>query len=249
MLELVNLSKSYADQPVLDGVSLCIDSHRTSVLIGPSGCGKSTILRLITGLIPADTGRILLDGQEINAASISVMRRQMGYVIQDGGLFPHLSALDNICLFPRYAGWEQSRIQTRMAELQDLFRFSHTLLNRYPAELSGGQKQRVSLMRAMMPDPGLLLLDEPLVSLDPMIRYELQEDLRSIFQQLDKTVLLVTHDMGEAGYLGDHIILFQDGGVAQQGTMQDLLHHPASGFVEKFIRAQRQPWQHLQEIQ
>lgn len=246
MLVLSDISKSYDDVNVLNSISLTFETGRTSVLIGPSGCGKSTLLRLVTGLVQADSGYISLDGEVVNQDRIMALRQQMGYVIQDGGLFPHLTARENICLYARYRGWAQGDIESRLTKLAGLFRFASPLLDRYPAEISGGQKQRVSIMRAMMPDPGLLLLDEPLAALDPMIRYELQEELRNIFRELGKTVLLVTHDMGEAGYLGDHIVLLREGDVAQQGTMHALLNSPANEFVEKFIQAQRQPWQYLE---
>jgi osmoprotectant transport system ATP-binding protein len=163
----------------------------------------------------------------------------MGYVVQDGGLFPHLTASGNVALMARWLGWDRDRIAARLAELVGLTDFPADGLSRYPAELSGGQRQRVGLMRALMLDPDVLLLDEPLGALDPMIRYELQTDLRDIFRTLGKTVVMVTHDIGEAGYFGDSVVLLRDGAVVQQGSLRDLLDRPADPFVERFITAQR----------
>ena len=165
----------------------------------------------------------------------------MGYVVQDGGLFPHLTAHGNVTLMAHYLGWNARRIETRLAELTELTRFPDDGLTRYPTQLSGGQRQRVSLMRALMLEPDVLLLDEPLGALDPIIRSELQTDLRRIFQALAKTVLLVTHDLSEAGFFGDLIVLLRDGKIVQQGRLADLLGTPADPFVTRFINAQRGP--------
>ena len=242
LLTFSNISKAYDDHIALDDLSCSIKRGVTTVLIGPSGCGKSTILKLVTGLIPPDSGAISIDGQSIAADTIDGLRRNMGYVIQDGGLFPHLSAEQNVTLMAGYVHLSRDRIRERLHELMRLVRFPETLLQRFPDELSGGQRQRVSLMRALMLDPDLLLLDEPLAALDPMIRYELQRELKDIFHTLNKTVLLVTHDMGEAAYLGQDIIMLRSGKLVQQGCLRDLLEHPAEHFVETFIQAQRGHW-------
>jgi osmoprotectant transport system ATP-binding protein len=163
----------------------------------------------------------------------------MGYVIQEGGLFPHLSGRDNVALLARHLGWDRPRIDARLAELAALTHFPADGLARYPAELSGGQQQRVALMRALMLDPAVLLLDEPLGALDPMIRFELQTELRDIFRSLGKTVVLVTHDMGEAAYLGDTLVLLRAGRIVQQGSAADLVRAPADAFVARFVTAQR----------
>jgi osmoprotectant transport system ATP-binding protein len=165
----------------------------------------------------------------------------MGYVIQEGGLFPHLTAAANVALMARYLRWKRPAIQRRLAELAELTQLPLPSLQRLPTELSGGQRQRVSLMRALMLDPDVLLLDEPLGALDPMIRYDLQQDLRRIFQQLHKTVVLVTHDLGEAAFLGDTLVLLREGRIVQQGSPEQLVQHPRDGFVERFVRAQRSP--------
>ena len=242
MLTFSNISKAYAGHVALDDLSCTIKRGETTVLIGPSGCGKSTILKLVTGLISPDTGAISIDGRSIAADSITGLRRRMGYVIQDGGLFPHLNAAQNVTLMAGYVHWNRDRIRERLHELMRLVRFPESLLQHLPDELSGGQRQRVSLMRALMLDPDLLLLDEPLAALDPMIRYELQRELKDIFRTLNKTVVLVTHDMGEAAWFGQDIIMLRNGRLVQQGHLHDLLDHPAEHFVETFIQAQRGHW-------
>jgi osmoprotectant transport system ATP-binding protein len=241
MLELNQVSKTYADVRALECCDLSIATGQTTVLIGPSGCGKSTILRLIIGLEMPDEGSIRFGGQLLEPDCILEIRQRMGYVIQDGGLFPHLCARDNIALMARYLRWPEERIATRINELAELTHFPIDALNRFPIELSGGQQQRVSLMRALMLDPEVLLLDEPLGALDPMIRLDLQADLREVFANLGKTVLMVTHDLGEAAFIADTVVLLRDGHIVQQGTMQKLLREPADDFVRRFIQAQRSP--------
>jgi osmoprotectant transport system ATP-binding protein len=162
-------------------------------------------------------------------------------VIQDGGLFPHLTARGNTALVARYLGWDGERIDSRLNELVELTHFPSDGLGRYPAQLSGGQRQRVSLMRALMLDPDVLLMDEPLGALDPMIRSNLQEELRTIYRTLGKTVVMVTHDLAEAGYFGDTIVLMREGRVVQVGSFRDLLDSPADAFVTEFVNAQRSP--------
>ena len=241
MLELNQVSKNYADVCALEHCDLSIAAGQTTVLIGPSGCGKSTILRLIIGLQMPDQGSIRFGGELLEPDCLSELRQRMGYVIQDGGLFPHLSARDNVELMARYLRWPDERIATRINELAELTHFPVAALDRYPIELSGGQQQRVSLMRALMLDPDVLLLDEPLGALDPMIRLDLQNDLREVFKNLGKTVLMVTHDLGEAAFFADTVVLLREGRIVQQGTMGQLLREPADDFVRRFIQAQRSP--------
>lgn len=239
MLELEEVSKRFGDQVAVEPLSLKIAQAATTVLIGPSGCGKSTLIRLMIGLLAPDTGSVIFDGESLATADLPAVRRRMGYVVQEGGLFPHLTARRNVTLMARHLGWDPGRIESRVAELAALTHFPLDALERYPVQLSGGQRQRVSLMRALMLDPEVLLLDEPLGALDPMIRAELQDELREIFRTLHKTVILVTHDMGEAGYIGDTIVLMREGRIVQQGGLRDLVETPAEEFVHRFVRAQR----------
>jgi osmoprotectant transport system ATP-binding protein len=239
LVQLVDVSKTYGDAPALHPTTLSIERGKTTVLIGPSGCGKSTLLRLIIHLIEPDAGAIGFDGAPITPDKIDIFRRRIGYVIQEGGLFPHLTARANILLLPRHLGKSDDETSTRLAELCGLTRFPENLLSRYPVELSGGQRQRVSLMRALILSPELLLLDEPLGALDPLVRAALQEDLKEIFARLQQTALLVTHDLAEAAYLGHEIVLMNKGRIVQQGSIVDLRERPASDFVREFINAQR----------
>ena len=240
MIRFSGVSKSFGGTIVLPRLDLTLETGRSTVLIGPSGCGKSTLLRILIGLVEPDSGQVFIEGEELTPKSCQTIRQRLGYVIQDGGLFPHLSARDNAALMARYLGWTSDRIDKRLAELADLTRFPIDGLARYPSQLSGGQKQRVSLMRALMLDPKVVLLDEPLGALDPMVRAELQVDLRAIFRALEKTVIMVTHDLGEAGWFGDEILLMRAGRIVQRGPIGELVHSPAEPFVEQFIQAQRQ---------
>lgn len=239
LVSLVDAGKRYADASALHPTTLEIERGRTTVLIGPSGCGKSTLLRLIIGLIEPDTGRIEFDGQPVTAGNVDIVRRRIGYVIQEGGLFPHLTAQSNVLLMARHLGKPEDQARSRLSELCALTRFPEAAVTRYPVELSGGQRQRVSLMRALMLFPELLLLDEPLGALDPLVRASLQKDLKEIFTRLQQTALLVTHDLAEAAYLGDEIVLMNEGKIVQRGSITDLREKPANPFVTEFINAQR----------
>jgi osmoprotectant transport system ATP-binding protein len=238
MIQLQSVSKSYGRSLVVDDVSLTIEAGKTSVLIGPSGSGKSTLLALMIGLEAPDRGAILIDASPLTPHSARLLRRRMGYVIQDGGLFPHLTVRQNVELMAKEGGWSAAEREQRLDELSALTSIAPPALERYPFELSGGQRQRVSLMRALMLDPDILLMDEPLGALDPMIRVELQDQLKGIFQSLAKTVLLVTHDLSEAAFFGEKIILMHEGRIAQQGQFHDLVEHPAEPFVGQFVNAQ-----------
>src|SRR5881409_1853345 len=239
LVRLFDVSKRYAGTAALYSTNLSIERSRTTVLIGPSGCGKSTLLRLIIRLIEPDAGHIDFGGEPITPDNIDSLRRRIGYVIQEGGLFPHLTARANVLLMARHVGKSQEEMQKRLLELCDLTRFSGDLLSRYPVELSGGQRQRVSLMRALMLSPELLLLDEPLGALDPLVRASLQKDLKEIFTRLGQTVLFVTHDLAEAIYFADAIVLMNEGRIVQKGGVTDLRDKPANAFVSEFINAQR----------
>ena len=240
MIKLENVTKTFGSTIALEQVNLNVSPGQTTVLIGPSGCGKSTFIRLMVGLIHPDSGRITIDNKEITDNNEESVRQKIGYVIQEGGLFPHLTANKNISLMANYLGWNRTAISQRVLELCQLTKFPSEALKRFPAELSGGQRQRVSLMRALMLDPEILLLDEPLGALDPMIRFDLQTDLKNIFQKLQKTVVMVTHDLSEANFFGDIIILMKKGKIIQQGLLRDFQQSPAEDFVLKFVQAQRQ---------
>jgi len=239
MFELTGVSKRFGATLAVRAVNLTVGPGRTTVLVGPSGCGKSTLLRLMIGLARPDAGEVLFEGEKLTPDNAMRLRRKMGYVIQDGGLFPHLTARENAILMARYLRWEAQRIQARITELAELMHLPVELLRRYPIQLSGGQRQRVSLMRALMLDPDVLLLDEPLGALDPMIRKDLQDELRAIFRALGKTVIMVTHDLAEAGHFSDAIVLMRKGSIVQAGAFNSLLDAPADAFVTAFVNAQR----------
>jgi osmoprotectant transport system ATP-binding protein len=242
MLRLEQAGRSYGGIPALAPLDLEVAQGRTLVVIGPSGSGKTTLLGLLNGLVAPDQGRVLFDGAPLSPKTLTAARRRMGYVIQEGGLFPHLTAGANVTLLARVLGWPQAQIEARLQELARLTHFPNDGLDRYPLKLSGGQRQRVSLMRALMLDPDVLLLDEPLGALDPLIRFDLQQELREIFRTLNKTVVMVTHDMSEAAFFGDRLILLRDGHVVQQGRAADLMDRPADPFVTRFINVQRIRW-------
>ena len=239
LVQLRGISKSFGDSVALQRTDLQFSSGLTTALIGPSGCGKSTLLRLTIGLLEPDCGQILFEGMALTRANASRLRERIGYVIQEGGLFPHLTARANVLLMSRHLGRDRAEMEERLKELCALSEFPHTGLDRYPAELSGGQRQRVSLMRALMLSPDLLLLDEPLGALDPLVRSALQRDLKEIFGRLNQSVVLVTHDLAEAVYLADKIVLMHEGRVVQIGPATELRDRPANDFVREFIHAQR----------
>ncbi len=220
-------------------LDLAVPAGRTLALVGPSGCGKSTLLRLVVGLLAPTQGVVRALGEVVTPATAPRLRRAMGYVIQEGALFPHLTARANVALPPEDLGWDSSRIARRIAELAALVRLPLELLDRLPAELSGGQRQRVALMRALVLDPPLLLMDEPLGALDPVIRVGLQDELARLFAALGKTVLFVTHDLAEAAKLAHEIALLRDGRVVQQGPPRELAARPADDFVRAFVDAAR----------
>lgn len=238
VLEVKNISKRYGDTVALDDVSLRPRSGKTTVLIGPSGCGKSTLLRALIGLVRVDGGDVMFDGAQVTPDNEISIRRCVGYVIQSGGLFPHLTARRNVTLLADHVS--APGIADRVTELCALVHLDESTLDRFPGELSGGQRQRVSLMRALTFDPEVLLLDEPLGALDPLVRAELQNELKDIFRTLKKTVVLVTHDLAEASHFADEVVLMRDGKIEQQGPFRDLVNAPGSEFVTDFVNAQRQ---------
>ena len=239
MIKLSSVSKTFGATVALHETNLDVSAGKTTVLIGPSGCGKSTILRLIIGLLEPTSGTIEIDGDRVSPANILRVRRRIGYVIQEGGLFAHLTARQNVLLMAKHLKEPVDRMETRLLELCELTHFPESALQRYPVELSGGQRQRVSLMRALMLKPSVLLLDEPFGALDPMVRARLQDELKEIFKRLQQTIVMVTHDMAEAGFFADCIVLLNEGRIVQSGTLNDLRTRPAAEFVREFLRAQR----------
>lgn len=239
MIRISGVTKHYGGSRILGPVSLQVAPRTSLALVGASGSGKSTLLRAIVGLVVPDTGSIELAGEPVTPATVERLRLRIGYVIQEGGLFPHLSARENASIVARHLRWPDARVESRVAELAPLVRLRPELLDRYPAQLSGGERQRVSLMRALFLDPDVLLLDEPLGALDAVVRAELHEELRGIFRTLSKTVLLVTHDVNEAAFLADEIAVMRAGVVLQRGTLDELLRAPSDPFVEQLLAAQQ----------
>jgi osmoprotectant transport system ATP-binding protein len=238
MIRLEGVTKNNG-HAVVGPVTLDVRERHTLALVGPSGAGKSTLLRMVAGLAIPDQGQVYVKGERMTPASAPRLRLRIGYVIQEGGLFPHLSARDNATVVARHLGWGAPRIERRVEELAELLKLRAHVLGGYPALLSGGERQRVALMRALFLDPDVLLLDEPFGALDVLVRSQLQEELRTIVRELCKSALLVTHDLGEAAFLAEEIAVLRDGQVVVQGPMSSLLAHTSDPFVANFVSAQR----------
>jgi osmoprotectant transport system ATP-binding protein len=224
----------------LHELSLAIPAGTFCVLVGPSGGGKTTALKMVNRLITFDEGDIRIDGRSVRELPAVELRRGIGYVIQQTGLFPHVTVADNIATVPRLLVWEKARIRARVAELLELVGLEAGDAKRYPAQLSGGQRQRVGLARALAADPPVLLMDEPFGALDPITRSRLQQELRRLHREVAKTVIFVTHDIDEAILMGDRIAILREGGrLAQYDTPDTILAHPADEFVERFIGEDR----------
>ncbi|MEX5302830.1 ABC transporter ATP-binding protein [Kocuria sabuli] len=236
---LENVSKRYPGQAraAVDGLTLEIPAGSIVMLVGPSGCGKTTTLKMINRLIEPTDGRIVIDGQDVTSMNGDELRRGIGYVIQAGGLFPHMSVATNIGMVPKMLGWDRKRIAARVDELLELVSLDPAVYrDRYPRELSGGQQQRVGVARALAADPPVLLMDEPFGAVDPITRQRLQDELINIQQELQKTIVCVTHDFDEAVKLGDWIAVFDEGArVVQYDAPERILAEPADAFVEDFI--------------
>ena len=235
MFELSDVAVTFGSTRALAPTTLAIGAGETLVLLGSSGSGKSTLLRTLAGLVPF-TGALRFEGAPV--ADWREVRRRLGYVIQDGGLFPHLTARGNVTLMGRELGWPAGRIAARVEELASLVALDASQLDRFPAALSGGQRQRVAMMRALMLDPAVLLLDEPLSALDPITRLRLAGELRDIFARLGKTVVIVTHSLREARFFGGRALLMRDGEIVQQGAITELTERPADPFVAEFLAAE-----------
>jgi osmoprotectant transport system ATP-binding protein len=237
MIELAGIVKRFGDASI-GPLDLAVPARARIALVGPSGSGKSTLLRMMVGLTAPDRGTITVFGSPLTHASAMALRLRMGYVIQEGGLFPHLQARANVTLVARHLGWSAPRIVERIEYLRELVQLDRPVLERYPLQLSGGERQRVAMMRALFLDPPLLLMDEPMGALDPLIRYALEMDLRRIFDELNKTVVLVTHDLEQAALLAHEVVVLRAGSIEQRGSWHDLARTPHNDFVRDFVAAQ-----------
>jgi osmoprotectant transport system ATP-binding protein len=242
VISLEHVTKRYSETGAVavDDVSLQIPEGMTVALIGPSGCGKTTTMRMINRLVDPTMGRILVGGEDVTQIDPILLRRRIGYVIQQVGLFPHMTIGQNIAAVPKLLGWDPARIARRTEELLHLVGLDpKVMLKRYPRQLSGGQRQRVGVARALAADPPVLLMDEPFGALDPIARTRLQSEFRQILKQVRKTVVLVTHDLEEATRLGDRIAIMNNGKIVQYDTPDAVLSHPADAFVENFVGIDR----------
>ena len=240
MIELKNLYKSYRGKSVLMNISLTIQDNEFFVLIGSSGCGKTTLLKTLNKLNPIDKGEILINGTPINRIKVTQLPRLMGYVVQEGGLFPHMTVEDNIALAMRVAGYPKEKIYDRITELLELVNLEpDQYRSQYPSQLSGGQRQRIGVARAFAADPEIILMDEPFSALDPMTRAELQDEVHRLQLRFHKTIVFVTHDMDEAVKLADRICILQNGHVVQCDKPENILKHPANEYINSFIGKNR----------
>ncbi|MDG4860982.1 ATP-binding cassette domain-containing protein [Streptomyces sp. T-3] len=241
MIVIEDASKRYADGTVaVDRLSLEIPDHSITVLVGPSGCGKTTTLRMINRMVEPSSGTIRVGGKDIRSTPVNALRRSMGYVIQNAGLFQHRTVLDNIATVPRLLGVPKQKARARAADLMERVGLDADMAKRYPYQLSGGQQQRVGVARALASDPPILLMDEPFSAVDPVVRRGLQEELLRIQGELGKAIVFVTHDMDEAITIGDRIAVLRTGGrLAQFAAPDELLAAPADPFVEEFLGGDR----------
>jgi len=238
MITLENVSKSYpgTTRKALDDLSLVFEEGTTTALIGPSGCGKTTTMRLINRLEQPTSGRVWVNGLDVAKEDPVILRRHIGYVIQNVGLFPHMTVADNIATVPRLLGWSTQRTRSRVDELMDLVGLDAGLYaHRFPAALSGGQRQRIGVARALAADPPVMLMDEPFGAIDPLVRGRLQTEFKQILQRVKKTVIIVTHDLDEAIKMGDKIAIMRDGKISQYASPAEVLSSPADEFVAAFV--------------
>ncbi|MFC4617723.1 ABC transporter ATP-binding protein [Camelliibacillus cellulosilyticus] len=243
MIKFEQVAKQYPDgTTAVQSLSLNIKEGEFFVLIGPSGCGKTTTLKMINRLIPLSDGTIFINGKKISAYDIHELRWNIGYVLQQIALFPHMSIEENIAVVPEMRKWNRKKIEQRVGELLDMVGLDpHQYRKRKPSELSGGEQQRVGVIRALAADPEIILMDEPFSALDPISREKLQDDMITLQQNIKKTIVFVTHDMREALRLGDRICIMKDGEVLQVGTPEDLVENPHNDFVSNFVSIERDP--------
>jgi osmoprotectant transport system ATP-binding protein len=242
MIRLEGVSKTFpgSARPAVDRLDLDVPDGTTCVLIGPSGCGKTTTMRIVNRLIEPSSGRIVVEGQDVTRADAVELRRRIGYVIQQVGLFPHMTIAQNVATVPQLLGWPGSRIADRVEEMLSLVGLEPAqFLDRYPRHLSGGQRQRVGVARALAADPPVMLMDEPFGAVDPIVRAGLQAELLGILRRLAKTVIFVTHDIDEAIRMGDLIAIMKDGRLVQSAPPEELLSSPKDAFVADFVGADR----------
>jgi osmoprotectant transport system ATP-binding protein len=242
MIEIVALTKQFpgAAHPAVDRLTLIIPEGEVCVLIGPSGCGKTTTMRIINRMIEPDGGTVTVNGRNVMDVDPVTLRRHIGYVIQQIGLFPHWSIADNVATVPKLLGWDDKKIAARVDELLALVGMdAKTYRDRFPRELSGGQKQRIGVARALAADPPVMLMDEPFGAIDPITRTRLQDEFLRILHALKKTIVFVTHDIDEAIRMGDRIAIMKDGALVQYDTPEAILSAPADAFVEAFVGADR----------
>ena len=239
MIEIKKVSKAYKNNLVLKDISFTIETGKFTVLIGESGCGKTTLLKMINKLITPTSGDIFIDGKNIKELDDIKLRRSMGYVIQQTGLFPHLTVRENITLIPKILKMDEAKIKEDTLKMMNMIGLDESLLDRYPNELSGGQGQRIGIARAFITDPNIVLMDEPFSALDPMSRTALQDELLKLQDKLHKTIVFVTHDMDEAIKLADKIAIFDNGKLVQYDVPENILKHPANDFVKNFVGKKR----------
>ena len=239
MIQFINVSKAYKEHNVIENINLEINKGELVVLIGPSGCGKTTILKMINRLIEPSDGQIKINGTDIEAQDPIELRRNIGYVIQQTGLFIHMTVRENIEIIPRLAKMPVSEIVDRTVKLMETVGLPEEFLDRYPNHLSGGQQQRVGVARAFAMNPDIILMDEPFSALDPLTRSQLQDELVSLQSKLHKTIVFVTHDMDEAVKIADRICILQGGRILQYDTPENILKNPAHGFVSEFVGSKR----------
>lgn len=239
MIKVQQLSKRFGKTKAVDEISFEVKEHENLILLGTSGCGKTTTLKMINRLIEADRGQIFIGGKNIKEQAPENLRRGIGYVLQNNGLFPHYTVAENIAVVPQLLKWDKKRISKRVAELLEKLHLSTDYLKAYPAELSGGQQQRIGLARALVADPAVLLMDEPFGALDNVTRSKIHAEFKALDELKRKTIIMVTHDVQEAFELGDHICLMDKGKIIQDGSPSELLFRPANEFVRGFIQEQR----------